>query len=123
MRLSEINQLAARGIADAARSRAEDYRMHAEFHARESRAGIGAAVLFSAFEDGRHVWDCIVSDGREWHYIRVLGPDLGPYPNLSGEDVEQAVERFAETLPAQDRLRHLLNANPLHIDRDGNARD
>jgi hypothetical protein len=33
--------------------------------------------------------------------------------------VEQRIERFAATLPARDRLRHLLNANPLHIDRDG----
>jgi hypothetical protein len=37
--------------------------------------------------------------------------------------VEQGIERFAATLPAPDRIRHLLNANPLHIDRDGNVRD
>jgi hypothetical protein len=108
-----------------ARDRAltEEYRAHAELHARESPAGIGAAVTYSAFEDGEHVWDVIVTDGDEWHYVRVLSPDLGPYPNLSPEDIEQAIERFAATLPARHRIRHLLNANPLHIDRHGEIRD
>jgi hypothetical protein len=80
-------------------------------------------VIRSALEDGQRVWDCIVSDGSEWHYVRVLGVDLGPYPSLSAEDVEQGIERFAGTLPEQDRIRHLLNANPLHIDRRGTVRD
>jgi hypothetical protein len=101
----------------------DDLRAHAEFHARESPAGIGVAVIRSSFEDGEHVWECIVSDGGEWHYIRVVSRDLGPFPNISTEDVEQAVERFAATLPAQNRLRHVLNANPLHLDRDGNVSD
>ena len=85
---------------------AKDYRAHAEFHARESPTGIGAAVVHSTFEDGAHVWDCIVTDGNEWHYVRVLGPDLGPFPNISAEDVEHGIERFAATLPARDRIRH-----------------
>src|SRR5438552_17240746 len=61
--------------SDALRSRRE----HAEFRARRSQAGIGAAVVFSGFEAGEHVWDRIITDRREWHYIRVLGPELGPY--------------------------------------------
>jgi hypothetical protein len=77
--------------------------------------------VFSGFEDGAHLWDCIVSDTAEWHYIRVLGPELGPHPNLSPEDVERALEQFAAALPAQDRLRHLLNANPLGIDPSGHV--
>jgi hypothetical protein len=101
----------------------EDYRAHAEFHARESPSGIGAAVSHSDFEGGQHTWEVIVSDGHEWHFVRVLGVDLGPYPNLSSEDVERAIERFADTLPAEGRIRHLLNANPLHIDRNGKVRD
>jgi hypothetical protein len=104
-------------------AKTELYRAHAEFHARESPSGVGAAVITSRFKGGEHVWECIVSDGDEWHYVRVLGPDLGPFPNLSSEDVEHAIERFAATLPAPDRIRHLLNANPLHIDRDGNVAD
>jgi hypothetical protein len=44
------------------------------------------------------VWDCIVSDGREWHYVRVLGPDLDPCPNLSAADDAAAVKRLAVTL-------------------------
>jgi hypothetical protein len=109
--------------ADAARSRAEDYRVHAEDRLGASPGGIGAAAVYSGFQHGEHVWDCIVTDGSEWHYIRVLGSDLGPYPDLSAEDVEQGVERFAATLPSEYRIRHVLNANPLHIDRQGNVRD
>jgi hypothetical protein len=105
------------------RSPVADYVAHAEFHARENAAGIGAAVTSSRFDDGEHIWDAVVSDRSEWHYIRVLGSGLGPYPQLSTEDVEDAIERFAATLPAGYRLRQLLNANPLHIDRSGNVRD
>jgi hypothetical protein len=101
----------------------EEHLQHAHFHARESTAGIGAAVISSEVEGSGHAWECIVTDGREWHYIRVLGTCVGPFPNISAEDVEHGIERFAATLPAQDRLRHLLNANPLHIDRDGNVSD
>jgi hypothetical protein len=86
------------------RSPAEYYRAHAELHARESPAGIGAAVVRSAFEHDEHIWDCI-------------------FPNICSEDVELAVERFAAMLPAPNRIRHLLNANPLHLGRDGRVRD
>jgi hypothetical protein len=109
--------------ANSVRSPAMDYLAHAEFHARESPAGIGAAVTASRFENGQHIWDAIVTDGHEWHYIRVLGPDLGAYPQLASEDIEQSIERFAATLPEKYRLRHLLNANPLHVDRNGTVQD
>jgi hypothetical protein len=33
--------------------------------------------------------------------------------------VEEENERFAATLPARDRVRHLLNADPLQIDWTG----
>jgi hypothetical protein len=101
----------------------DDYRAHAEFRARESAAGIGAAVTRSGFSDGGHVWDCIVTDGREWHFVRVLGSDLGPYPDLSAEDVEEGIERLAATLPAEHRITYVIDLNPLHIDRDGNVSD
>ena len=77
----------------------------------------------SSFEHGERVWDVIVRDADEWHYVRVLGFDLGPFSNISTEDIEQGVERFAATLPAERRLRQLLNASPLHIGRDGKVRD
>jgi hypothetical protein len=105
------------------RPRAEDHLAHARFRARGRPGGIGAATAFSSFRDDRHLWYCIVTDRREWHYVSVVGPDADPYPNLSAEDIEQALERFAETLPARYRIRHLLNASPLHVDRHGNARD
>jgi hypothetical protein len=104
-------------------SPAELYRAHAMVRARDSASGIGAAVVRSAFEDEGHVWDCVVTDGDEWHYIRVVGPDVGPFRNFPSEEVESAVERFAAALPAKARIRHLLNANPLHIDHDGNVSD
>lgn len=102
---------------------AKDFRPHAEFHARKSATGIGAAVVRAGVENGRHVWECIVTDNQEWHYVRVVGVDLPPFPNISSERVEEGIERFAATLPAQDRLRHLLNANPLHIAADGTVSD
>jgi hypothetical protein len=77
----------------------DDLRAHAAFGARRSESGIGAAVARSGYSDGEPFWECIVSDGEEWHFIRVLGVDLGPYPDLAGEDVEQGIERFAATLP------------------------
>ena len=96
---------------------------HAEFHLREDGTGVGAAVVRSSFEHGQHVWDVIVCDADEWHYVRVLGSDLGPFANISTENIEQGIERFAATLPAGQRLRQLLNANPLHIGRDGKVHD
>jgi hypothetical protein len=111
------------GSTPGAGTPAEDYRAHAELHAREGTSGIGAAVVRSAYKAAEHIWDCIVSDRHEWHYIRVLGPDLGPYPNISTEDIEQGIDAFAATLPAEHRIRHLLEANPLHVDRTGVVSD
>ncbi len=101
----------------------EASRQHAEFRAGTSPGGIGAAAAYSGFQAGEHVWECIVTDGREWHYMRVVGSDLGPRPDLAPEEVEQGVERFAAALPSPDRIQYLLNANPLHIDRQGNVTD
>jgi hypothetical protein len=115
--------MAGPNASDTGRSRAEEFLPHAEFRAREKPAGIGASVVYSSFDRGRYVWDCIVTDGNEWNYVSVVGVDVGPHPNLSAEDVEQGVERFAATLPAAYRIRHLINAAPLHIDRDGNVSD
>jgi hypothetical protein len=103
----------------------EYYIAHAELRARESPSGIGAAVVLSTYAERGHIWDCIVTDAdtNEWHYIHVLGLELSPFPNIAPEDVEQGIERFAATLPEENRLLRLLNANPLHIDRDGNITD
>jgi hypothetical protein len=108
---------------EPSRSGAEESRQHAEFRARASPGGIGAAATYSGFQAGEHIWDCIVSDGQEWHYIRVVGSGLGPYPDLSAEDIEHGVERFAANFPSPDRIHSLLNANPLHVDRQGNVAD
>ena len=100
------------------------YRAHAEHHARESATGIGAAVARSELdEDLERVWHCVVTDGREWHYIRVKGRGLGPFPAISTEDVEEGIGRFAAGLPSSFRLRALINANPLHLDSDGVVQD
>jgi hypothetical protein len=115
--------MASRDFSQALPAPTRDRLRHAEFHARTSEAGIGAGVAFSDFGDGGHIWDCVVTDGGEWRYVRVIGSELGPYPQLSPEDVEQGIERFAATLPRRYRLRHLLDANPLHIDPDGTVHD
>jgi hypothetical protein len=96
---------------------------HAAFHARGNPSGIGAAVVEYAFEDGRHVWNTVVSDGREWRYVRVLGEQLAPFQKIPPAELERGIERFAETLPADYPLQRLLDANPLHVDRDGNVSD
>jgi hypothetical protein len=95
----------------------DDLRAHAAFEARRSASGIGAAVARSGYRDGEHFWECIVSDGEEWHFIRVLAVDLGSSPDLATEDIERGIERFAATLPERYRLGALLNATPLHVDR------
>jgi hypothetical protein len=95
----------------------------AESRARKSPAGVGAAVLSSTFVDGAHRWESVVSDGGEWHYVTVVGTDVGVHPDISSQAVERGIERFAATLPAEGRLRALLNANPLHIDSAGVVRD
>lgn len=99
------------------------YRAHAAFRARRSGTGIGAALVRSTSNAREQVWDCIVTDGLEWHYIRVLGSGLGRSLDISVEDVERGIERFAGTLPAQNRIYNVLNANPLHIDRNRNVSD
>ena len=101
------------------RTSEDDLRAHAAFRARQSGCGIGAAVARSGQNDRGHFWECIVSNGNEWHFIEVLGADLGPFPGLPSEDVEQGIERFAATLPESDRLSEILNASPLHVARSG----
>lgn len=96
---------------------------HARFRARESGVGVGAAVIRSGYESGAHRWECIVADDQQHHYLTVLGTGLGPRPNLSPEEVQEGVERFAATLPEVGRIHYLLNANPLHIDPTGVVRD
>jgi hypothetical protein len=115
--------MAGSDASDTGRALAEEFLPHAQFRAHEAPAGIGASVVHSSFDRGQYVWECIVTDGSEWKYVSVVGVDVGPHPNLSTEDVEQGVERFAATLPAPYRIGHLINASPLHIDRDGNVSD
>jgi hypothetical protein len=109
--------------SEPARSGADESRRHAEFRAGASPSGIGAAAAYSGLRGSEHVWECIVTDTHEWHYVRVVGSEIGAYPDLSPEDVEQGIERFAATLSSSDRIHQLLNANPLHIDRQGNVGD
>jgi hypothetical protein len=101
----------------------DDLRAEAAFSAERSPSGIGAAVALSGFGDGDHFWQCLVTDGEDWQYIRVIGVGLSPSPDLSSEDIEQGIARFAATLPESNRLRALLNANPLHVDRRGSVSD
>jgi hypothetical protein len=100
-----------------------EYLAHARFHARENRTGIGAAVVESTIRGDQRTWDCIVTDVHEWHYVRVLGTDVGPYPNISPEDVEEGIARFAARWEPPHRIRHVLNANPLHMDRTARITD
>jgi hypothetical protein len=39
------------------------------------------------------------------------------------EDIVAEIDRSAARLPSADRMRALLNANPLHVDRDGEISD
>ncbi|HTP20068.1 MAG TPA: hypothetical protein VMJ65_10725 [Solirubrobacteraceae bacterium] len=101
----------------------DELRAHAAFEAGRTASGIGVAVGKSGYRDSEHVWECIVSDGEEWHFIQVLGVDLGPSGDIPIEDLEQGIERFAATLPEPKRLDALLSANPLHVDASGTVRD
>jgi hypothetical protein len=101
----------------------DELRARAEYNARQSASGIGAAVARFDRSDGGHSWECIVSDGDEWHFVRVLGVDLGSTPDLGSEDVERGIETYAATLPESHRLSALLNANPLHVARSGTVSD
>ncbi len=96
---------------------------HLAFRARSSNSGIGAAVVTARYRAGHRSWDCIVGDSDEWHYLKVIGVDLGPFTGLPPEDIEGGIERFGTTLPAAYRLRRLINCNPLHIDRHGTVSD
>jgi hypothetical protein len=101
----------------------DELRAHAAFNARQSASGIGAAVArFDRSESG-HYWECIVSDADQWHFIRVLGVDLGSTPDLASEDIERGIETYAATLPDSYRLTALVNGNPLHVDRSGRVSD
>jgi hypothetical protein len=97
----------------------DELRAHAEFEAGRSASAIGAAVAQAGYSHGEPFWECIVSDGREWHFIRVVGTGLTPAEELPIEDIERGIERFAATFPESDRLAELVGANPLHIDRSG----
>ena len=97
----------------------DDLRAEAAFKAGRSASGVGATVTESGYGNGEHFWECIVSDGHESEFIRVLGLDVSPSPDIGPEAIEQGIERFAATLPESDRLRALLSASPLHVDRSG----
>lgn len=101
------------------------YREQAAFRARHSASGIGAAVVeFSGDHDGGGPqWCCLVSDGKAYRYVYVCSNELGPWQRLPPSVVEDAIERFAATLPEPHRLYHLVNTNPIHLDRDGVAHD
>ncbi|HEX3801964.1 MAG TPA: hypothetical protein VHV75_03910 [Solirubrobacteraceae bacterium] len=102
---------------------AEEHLDHLAFRARRSATGIGAAVVTAKYEAGHRSWDCIVGDPDEWHYLQVIGVALGPSTGLPPNDIEDGIERFVATLPADDRLHRLINFSPLHIDRDGTVGD
>ena len=102
---------------------AEEYLDHLAFRARCSDSGIGAVVVTAKYEAGHRSWDCIVGDPDEWHYLQVIGVDLGPFAGLPPEDIEDGIERFGARLPAKDRLHQLINFSPLHIDRHGTVGD
>ncbi|HTX13546.1 MAG TPA: hypothetical protein VME22_33320 [Solirubrobacteraceae bacterium] len=101
----------------------EEVREHAEFNARDSASGIGAAVVRAEYRDGHHMWACVVSDGHEWHYIEVIGTDVVGFEELENDEIERGIDRFAATLSSSFRLNALLNSNPLHIDRSGRVTD
>ena len=71
-------------------------------------------MVSSEYDDGRRIWDCVVSDGNdnEWHYIRVESTELGPFPNISSEDIEEGIIGFAATLPAGDRIASATCSTP-----------
>lgn len=96
---------------------------HAEFRARTNYSGIGVSVTLASLVGDERAWSCVISDGHNWHYIRLIGDGVGRRPHLSPLDVEEGISRFAEGLPEAGRLRHLLNANPLRISRSGIVRD
>jgi hypothetical protein len=99
----------------ADRDPVEYYVESAKSRAAESGIGVGVAVVRSGYKDGHHLWECIVSDGNEWHYLDVVGEGLGQFEEFSPERIERGVEQFAAAEPAENRLQAVRNANPLHI--------
>jgi hypothetical protein len=101
------------------------YRQHAAVRAAASPSHVGAAVVEFALDrrTGDHRWSCVASDGPTFRDVEVRSGELGPWQRLPAPVVEEAVERFAGTLPRRHRLYHLVNANPIHLGRDGVARD
>jgi hypothetical protein len=110
-------------MSTADRPDQDEVREHAEFNAGEGASGIGAAIVRAEYRNGQHVWECVVTDAREWHYIEVIGTDIGGFEELESDDIEQGIDRFAATLSPDYRLQALMNANPLHIDRSGRVSD
>jgi hypothetical protein len=102
-----------------------EHREHAAFRARHSVSRIGAAVV--EFAVGSHGcqdrWSCVVSDGDAYRYVDVCSDEFGPWERLPPPVVEEAIERFAASLPNAYRLYHLVNTNPIHLSRDGVAQD
>ena len=55
-----------------------DFVSHAEFHVREDGTGVGAVVVGSSLEHGEQMWELVVREADECHYVRVLGSALAP---------------------------------------------
>jgi hypothetical protein len=97
--------------------RAADCLEHLAFRVRCGGTGIGAAVVTARYEGEQRCWDCIVGNPDEWHYVQVIGVDLGPFVGVPPEAIEDGIERFGAAFPAKDRLHQLINFSPLHFDR------
>lgn len=104
-------------------NRLADACAHAQFWARRNSSGIGVSVTRASNDGDERAWQCIISDGYKWNYIRVIGHGIGRGSSFSPLEVEEGVTRFAEGLPEIGRLRYLRNANPLRISRNGVVRD
>jgi hypothetical protein len=76
-----------------------------------SPSGIGVAVAdrMPAQASGLPRWRCRLSDGRlfAWLELEIAGPALTP------SQLEQGVERWADALPAEDRLLALESLSPV----------
>jgi hypothetical protein len=103
------------------RESTEYYLTAAKARAAQSPSGIGAAVVRSEPGARGHTWQCVVTDGNEWHYVEVMGPEAGFSADIPDEDIETTVERFAEGLPEDYRLGGVVNASPLQFTPDGGA--
>jgi hypothetical protein len=92
-------------------------RRRAADRANFSASGIGAAVELDATgdEDTGKRWVVMVSDGREFHRLDVVSPDLGPRESVPPTRVEDAVEQAAGSYPAEARLAELCVAAPLRF--------